>query len=151
MPARSRKAGARKFFLLLIVVFTVTLLFLSFWAIRRSGQKSDESLRIYNVTLSTEVYDRSRLTGIISRFPYGARQICLAFDYDGAAEESGIKVLWMIEDKLIHADSYVFSASSGSKVYGLVLEDGEPLPRGFYALRILAGTRRLSDFRFEIY
>jgi hypothetical protein len=138
-------------FLLLVVFFATALLFLSFWVIRQNSSKPGESLEIYRVTISTEIDDRLRLTGVVSRFPYGARQVCLYFDYGKITKDSEIKVLWSIGDKVVQSGAYILPAPSGSKIYGLVLEDGRPLPRGLYSVRIIFGEKLLSDFKFEIY
>ncbi|MDR1648772.1 MAG: hypothetical protein LBR71_00800 [Synergistaceae bacterium] len=108
-------------------------------------------MEIYRVTISTEIDDRLRLTGVVSRFPYGARQVCLYFDYGKITKDSEIEVLWSIGDKVVQSGAYLLPAPSGSKIYGLVLEDGRPLPKGLYSVRIVFGKQLLSDFKFEIY
>jgi hypothetical protein len=108
-------------------------------------------LEIYHVTISTEIDDRRRLTGVVSRFPYGARQVCLFFDYGKITRDSEVEILWFIGDKVVQAGAYILSAPSGSRIYGLVLEDGRPLPKGSYSVRIVFGKEPLSDFKFEIY
>jgi hypothetical protein len=138
-------------FLLLVVFFAIVLLFLSFWVIRRNSSKPGGSLEIRDVTISTEMDDRLRLTGVVSRFPYGARQVCLYFDYGKITEDSEVNILWSIGDRVVQSDAYTLSAPSGSKIYGLVLEDGRPLPNGLYSVRIVFGEETLSDFKFEIY
>ena len=138
-------------FLLLVVFFATVLLFLSFWVIRQNSNKPGESLEIYRVTISTEIDDRLRLTGVVSRFPYGARQVCLYFDYGKITRDSEVKILWFIGDKVVQSGTHTLSAPSGSRIYGLVLEDGRPLPNGLYSVRIVFGEELLSDFRFEIY
>ena len=60
----------RKLFLLIVVLFATVLLFLSFWVIRQNSNKSNESLMIHNVVVSTELDDKLRFTGTVSRFPY---------------------------------------------------------------------------------
>ena len=141
----------RKSFLWIVILFATVLLLLSFWIIRQNSNKSSESLMIYNVVISTEVDDTSRLTGVVSRFPYGARQVCLRFDYSKATEGSEIRILWFSGDKLVQSDAYALPNSVGSRFYCLVLENGQPLPKGPYSISILCSAERLSDFRFEIY
>ena len=141
----------RKPFVLLAVFFAVVLLLLSFWVIRQNSNKPSESLLIHDVVISTEVDNTTRLTGAVSRFPYGSRQICMRFNYSKATEGAEIRILWFAGDKLVQADLYTLSASSGSKIYCLTLENGRPLPRGPYSVGILNKAERISDFRFEIY
>jgi len=143
--------GKKRPFVSLVVFFVTVLLFLSFWVIRQNSIKPSESLLIHDVVISTEVDDDKRLTGAVSRFPYGPRQVCLRFNYSKATEGAEIKVLWFEGDKLVHSDSYTLSASSGFKIYCLTLENGQPLPKGSYSVGILCNTERISDFRFEIY
>lgn len=141
----------RKPFLLIVILFAAILAFLSFWVIRQNSNRPGESLMIHNVVISTELDDKLRLTGVVSRFPYGARQVCLRFDYSRAIEGNAIRILWYMGEKLVQSDTYALSASSGSKIYCLVRENGQPLPRGPYSISMLYNTERLSDFRFEIY
>ena len=141
----------KKPFVLLAVFFAIVLLLLSFWVIRQNSNKPSESLLIHDVIISTEVDDTTRLTGAVSRFPHGSRQICMRFNYSKATEGAEIRILWFVGDKLVQSDSYTLSASSGSKIYCLTLEDGRPLPKGSYSVGILDKAERISDFRFDIY
>ena len=135
----------------LVIFFAIVLLLLSFWVIRQNSNKPSESLLIHDVVISTEVDDTTRLTGVVSRFPYGSRQICLRFNYSKAMEGAEIGILWFGGDKLVHSDSYTLAASSGSRIYCLTQENGQPLPKGSYSVGILNKKERISDFRFEIY
>ena len=136
---------------MLVVFFATVLLLLSFWVIHQNSNKPSESLMIYDVVISTEVDDKLRLTGAVSRFPYGSRQICLRFNYSKATEGGEIRILWFSGEKPVQSDSYLLPTSSGTKIYCLVKEDGQPLPKGSYSVAILNNAERLSDFRFEIY
>ena len=135
---------------MLVVFFAAVLLLLSFWVIRQNSNKPSESLLIHDVVISTEVDDANRLTGAVSRFPYGSRQICMRFNYSKASEGTEVRILWFLGDKLVQSDSYVLSASSGSKIYCLTLENGQPLPKGSYSVSIM-NKAESTDFRFEIY
>ena len=141
----------KKPFVLFVIVFATVLLLLSFWVIRQNSNKPGESLLIHDVVISTEVDDTTRLTGAVSRFPYGSRQICMRFNYSRATEGAEIRILWFVGEQLVHSDSYILPASSGTRIYCLAQEDGRPLPRGSYAVGILNNAERISDFRFEIY
>jgi hypothetical protein len=141
----------KKPFVSLAILLATVLLLLSFWVIRQNSKKPGESLLIHDVVISTEVDDTKRITGAVSRFPFGSRQICMRFDYSKATEGAEIRILWFMGDKLVHSDSYTLSAPSGSKIYSLALEDGQPLPRGSYSVGTLNKGERISDFRFEIY
>jgi hypothetical protein len=141
----------KKSFVFLVIFFATVLLLLSFWVIRQNSNKPSESLLIHDVVISTEVDDTRRLTGAVSRFPYGSRQICMRFNYSKATEGAEIRILWFAGDKLVQSDAYTLSTSSGSKVYCLVLENGQPLPRSSYSVGILNNAERILDLRFEIY
>ena len=141
----------KKPFVSFVVFFATVLLLLSFWVIRQNSNNPSESLLIHDVVISTEVDDTTRLTGAVSRFPYGSRQICMRFNYSRAAEGAEIRLLWFKGDRLIQSDTYELGASSGTKIYCLTREDGQPLPRGSYSVGILSNAERISDFRFEIY
>ena len=141
----------KKLFVLLVIFFATVLLLLSFWVIRQNSNKPSESLLIHDVVISTEVNDTTRLTGAVSRFPYGSRQICMRFNYSKATEGAETRILWFLGDKLVQSDSYDLCAPSGSKIYCLTLENGYPLPKGSYLVGILHNAERISDFRFEIY
>jgi hypothetical protein len=133
------------------MLFAAALAFLSFWVIRQNSTRPGESLEIRNVVVSTEVDNRLHLTGAVSRFPYGTRQVCLRFDYGKAAKNSTIRIHWFLGEKRVQSDTYALSVPSGSKIYGLVRENGQPLPRGSYSISIISNEERLSEFRFEIY
>ena len=141
----------RKPFLFIVVFFATILPLLSFWVIRQNSSKPGESLMIHNVVVSSEMDSRLRLTGAVSRFLYGSRQVYLRFDYSKATEGSEIRILWFMGDKLVQSDTYTLSTPSGSKIYCLVRENGQPLPKGSYSIGILYKTERIPDFKFEIY
>ena len=141
----------KKPFVLFVIFFATVLLLLSFWVIRQNSSRPGEFLLIHDVVISAEVDDTKRLTGVVSRFPYGSRQICIRFNYSKATEGTEIRVLWFMGDKLVQSDVYVLPASSGSRVYCLIRENGQPLPKGSYSVGILNNEERISDFRFEIY
>ena len=141
----------KKPFVLLVIFFATVLLLLSFWVIRQNSNKPSESLLIYDVVISTEVDDTKRLTGAVSRFPFGSRQIFMRFNYNKATEGTEIRILWFMGEKLVQSGSYVLFALSGTKIYCLTLENGQPLPKGSYSVGILNKAERISDFRFEIY
>jgi len=141
----------KKPFVFLAIFFAIALLLLSFWIIHQNSNKPSESLLIHDVVISTEVDDAKRLTGVVSRFPYGSRQVCMRFKYSKAAEDAEIRILWFMGDKLVQSDSYTLSSASGSKIYCLIQESGHPLPKGSYSVVILREAERISDFKFEIY
>jgi len=141
----------KKPFVSLVIFFAAVLLLLSFWVIHQNGNISSESLLIHDVVISTEIDDATRLTGAVSRFPYSSRQVCIRFNFSRAADNAEIRLLWFMGDDLIQVDTYELGATSGTKIYCLAMEDGQPLPRGSYSVGILSNLERISGFRFEIY
>lgn len=141
----------KKPFVSFVIFFVAVLLLLSFWVIHRNSSKPGKSLLIHDVVISTEADDVTRLTGAVSRFPYGSRQVCMRFNYSRAVEGAEIRVLWFMGDELIQSGTYDLGASYGTKIYCLTKEDGQPLPEGSYSIGILSNSERISGFRFEIY
>lgn len=138
-------------FLLLPVLFILVLLLLSFLIVRRNSVRLGENFQVSNVTVNVDLQDRRFLTGTISRFPYGARQVCLRFDYDRADEGSEIQVVWRWGDRVVQAETYPLPAPSGSRMYCLLQESGVPLPRGGYTVGLQYRSEAIPEFYFEIY
>lgn len=141
----------RRPFLLLLIVFTVLLTLLSFLVVRQISIHPSESFMISNVTVNVDPHDRKFLTGTVSRFPYGSRQVCLYFDYARVEEGSEIQVVWSWGDKVVQAETYPLPAPSGSRMYCLLQESGIPLPKGNYTIGIMYRSEAMPKFHFEIY
>ncbi|MDR2522538.1 MAG: hypothetical protein LBC93_02395 [Synergistaceae bacterium] len=140
----------KRTFLLIVIFFATLLLLLAFWAIRRNSGSFSNSLVVYNVVVSTELDDKSNLMEVVSRFSYGARQVYLRFEYSKIEEEGEVIILWHMGEKLVQSDVYSLPGPSGTKVYSLVRENGQPLPRGTYAVTMLNGPKPLLNSTFEI-
>ncbi|NLL37051.1 MAG: hypothetical protein GX256_05975 [Fretibacterium sp.] len=138
-------------FFTIVTLFALVLPLLSFWMIRQNSNKPSDSFLIHNVAISTDVDRHRRLTGTVSRFPYGARQVCLRFDYSRVTAGSYITLEWKWSGKLVQSHSYRLDESSGSRAYALLLESGQPLQRGAYSVGIRYRTERIPEFHFEIY
>lgn len=106
---------------------------------------------ISNVAISVDLEARRFLAGTVSRFPYGARQVCLRFDYSSVRKGADIEVLWHLGEQLIQRDSYELPSTSGTRMYCLLKEDGSPLPRGAYTVNVICEEETLPKFHFEIY
>ena len=141
----------RRPFLFLLVVFAFLLTLLSFWVVRQSVVRPSESFMVSNVTVNADAHDRRFLTGSVSRFPYGSRQVCLYFDYARVEEDSEIRVVWQWGDKIVQSETYPIPAPSGSRMYCLLQESGGPLPRGNYTVGIVYRSEAIPKFHFEIY
>ena len=141
----------RKPFLFLLVAFTFVLTLLSFWVVRQNSVRPSDSFMISNVTINVDLQERRFLTGTVSRFPYGSRQVCLYFDYVRVEEGSEVQVVWRWGGKVVQAETYPIPSPSGSRMYCLLQESGVPLPRGNYTVGIVYRSKAMPVFRFEIY
>ena len=137
-----------RFFLLLMSCVIILLLFFSFWAVR--SNKAAGSFEIHNVLMCDEVDDRMQPLGAGSVFSYGARQLCLWFDYSRASGGDGVRVRWYFRGRPIHSEVLRLPPGDGAKAYCLLLEDGSPLPKGSYSVRISMYDRVFSDVPFVI-
>ena len=137
-----------RFFLLLMSCVIILLLFFSFWAVR--SNKAAGSFEIHNVLMCDEVDDRMQPLGAGSVFSYGARQLCLWFDYSRASGGDGVRVKWYYRGRPIHSEVLRLTPGDGAKAYCLLLEDGSPLPKGSYSVRISMYDRVFSDVPFVI-
>lgn len=143
--------GSRKVFLLISIVTVIALFSVSVAFVRYQMYKPNETMIISNVVLSDEVEKSSRLTGTLSVFPYGTRQVFLFFDFEKADEGSGITICWFYGEKQVRIDNYELDAASGYRSYCLLKDDGAILPRGVYSVRILQGDKQLlPDYAFNI-
>ena len=137
-----------RFFLLLMSCVIILLLFFSFWAVR--SNKAAGSFEIHNVLMCDEVDDRMQPLGAGSVFSYGARQLCLWFDYSRSSGGDGVRVKWYYRGRPIHSEVLRLTPGDGAKAYCLLLEDGSPLPKGSYSVRISMYDRVFSDVPFVI-
>ena len=133
------------------MAFTLALALLVFWIVGRGSLKPGLELMISNVSVSVDFEDHPFLAGMASRFAYGARQVCLRFDYSRLEEDAPVMILWDREDKRVQAESYELVAPSGTKMFCLLRDDGSPLPRGTYTVTIQCGPEFMPTFHFEIY
>ena len=138
-------------FLMIVTLFAIVLPLLSFWVIQQNSVKPSETFLIHNVMINTEFDSHRRLTGTVSRFPYGARQVCLHFDYSRVTVGSSVVLEWRWGEKLVQTDTYRLTEPSGSKIYCLLLENGQPLYRGSYSVGMIYRSERIPEFHFEIY
>jgi len=136
-----------KFFLLLVGLAIFSLIAVSFGAIR--SKKAAGSFEIHNIVLCDEVDGGIKPVGVGSAFSYGTRQLCLWFEYSRAGDDENIRVRWYYRGRPIHSQEVVLDPGSGAKAFCLLLEDGSPLPKGSYSVRISLFDRVFSDTFFE--
>ena len=141
----------KSFFLLLLTASALALLFLSFWAVRQNSLKPGQGFMISNVSVSVDFEDHHFLAGTASSFAYGARQVCVRFDYSRLEANSPVEVFWDWDGKRVQAETYDLPAPSGTRMYCLLKEDGSPLPRGIYTVTIQCLDEVMPQFHFEIH
>lgn len=136
------------FFLLLVSCVIVALLALSVGAVR--SNRAAGAFEIHSVMLCDEVDDQLRPVGASSGFSYGTRQLCLWFDYSRASGGDDVRVQWYYRGRPIHSESTRLPPGNGAKAFCILVEDGSPLPRGFYSVRVSMYDRIFSDVSFVI-
>lgn len=141
----------KNFFPLLAGGFVLALAFLTFLVVKRSTVNPRQDLMISNVSLSVDFDDHQFLAGTAFRFPQGARQVCVRFDYSRLEEDTKMNILWDWEGKRVQAGVYDLAAPSGTRMYSLLKEDSSPLPLGSYTVTLRCGEDMAPQFHFEIY
>jgi hypothetical protein len=142
----------RYIFFAVTLICVFALLFISVLLVYHYIKKPSDTIIIRNVVLSDEMENQSRLTGTISRFSYGTRQIFVFFDFEKAQIGTNIAVCWYYGGKEVRVDVHKLEEPSGYRVYCLLKEDGSLLPRGAYYLRIMQGDKAvIPDYVFNIF
>lgn len=146
MPAK------RYIFFLVALACALTLLFVSIILVYHYVNKPSDTIIIHNIVLSDEIENRSRLTGTVSRFSYGTRQMFLFFNFEKAQIGTDIEVSWYYGGKEILTETYTLEEPSGSRIYCLLKEDGSSLPKGNYSLKITQGDKTvIPEYVFSIF
>ncbi|MCL2146304.1 MAG: hypothetical protein FWH52_00730 [Synergistaceae bacterium] len=139
-------------FFAVAIICTFTLLFISVLLVYYYINIPSDTIIIQNVVLSDEIENKSRLTGTISRFSYGTRQMFVFFDFEKAQVGDSITLRWYYGDKEIRSDVYKLDETSGYRVFCLLKEDGSLLPRGAYSLKIMQGDKAvIPEYVFNIF
>jgi hypothetical protein len=134
------------------LICTFAILLISILLVYHYIKKPSDTIIIQNIVLSDEIENKSRLTGTISRFSYGTRQIFVFFDFDKAQIGTNIAVCWNYGGREIRTDIYTLEEPSGFKVYCLLKEDGSLLPRGTYSLKIMQNDKAIiPEYVFNIF
>jgi len=142
----------RYIFFAVTLICTLALLFISILLVYHYIRKPSETVIIRNIVLSDEIENRTRLTGTVSRFSYGTRQIFLFFDFEKSQTETNIAVTWYYGGREVLTETYTLEGPSGSRIYGLLKEDGSLLPRGIYSLVITQdGDALIPEYVFNIF
>ena len=142
----------RYYFFVVTLICTFALLIISVLLVYHYINRPSDTIIIHNVVLSDEIENKSRLTGTISRFSYGTRQIFVFFDFEKAQVGTIITVCWYYGDREIRSDVYRLDETSGYRVYCLLKEDGSLLPRGAYSLKIMQDNKAvIPEYVFNIF
>jgi hypothetical protein len=142
----------RYYFFAVTIICTFALLIISVLLVYHYINKPSDTIIIHNVVLSDEIENKSRLTGTVSRFSYGTRQIFLFFDFEKAQTGTSLTVCWYYGEKEIRSDIYKLEETSGYKVFCLLKEDGSILPRGVYSLKVMQDDKAvIPEYVFNIF
>ena len=144
-------AVKRYIFFSVTLTCTLALLFVSILLVYHYIKKPSDTIIVRNIVLSDEIENQSRLTGTVSRFSYGTRQIFVFFDFEKAQIGTNVTVSWRYGGKEVRTDTYIFEEPSGYRVYCLLKEDGSLLPRGAYSLKIMQDDKTvIPEYVFNI-
>ena len=142
----------RYIFFAVAIFCAFALLFTSILLVYHYIKKPSDTIIIRNIVLSDEIDNQSRLTGTVSRFLYGTRQIFVFFDFEKAQIGTNIVVRWYYGGKEIRNDIYRLEEPSGYRVYCLLKEDGSILPRGTYSIKIMQDDKTvIPEYVFNIF
>ena len=142
----------RYIFFAITLICALAILFISILLVHHYIKKPSDTIIIRNIVLSDEIENRSRLTGTISRFSYGTRQMFVFFDFEKSHIGTNIAVNWYYGGKEILTETYKLEEPSGHKVYCLLKEDGSLLPKGNYSLKIMQDDKTaIPEYVFNIF
>jgi len=142
----------RYIFFFVALTCALALLFISILLVYHYIKKPSDTIIISNIVLSDEIENQSRLTGTVSRFSYGTRQMFVFFDFEKAKIGTNIAVHWYYGGKEIRNDIYKLEEPSGYRVYCLLKEDGALLPKGAYSLKITQDNKMIiPEYVFNIF
>jgi len=142
--ARDRLCPRAPFFLAALAVLLVTIALLLWSESESRGPKLEP------IVLCRELDDSLQPQFPAERFPYGTRQICLWFAYDGAQEGEELRIEWLYRQRRVRSETLRFSSPSGFRAYYLIREDGAPLPPGTYAVIFFANGRSRAEREFFV-
>ena len=142
----------RYIFFAVTLACALALLIISILLVHHYIKKPSDTVIVRNVVLSDEIENRSRLTGTVSRFSYGTRQIFVFFDFEKAQIGTDIAVNWYYGGKEVLADVHRLEETEGHRVYCLLKEDGSLLPKGAYSLKITQDDKSvIPEYVFNIF
>ena len=114
--------------------------------------KPSDTIIIRNIVISDEIEKQSRITGTISRFSYGSRQIFVFFDFEKAQIGTNIDLYWYYGGREVDAKTDTLEEASGSRTYQFLKEDGSILPKGAYSLKIMQDNKAvIPEYVFNIF
>ncbi len=141
-------ARIRKVALLRLMVLVGLVFVLAAWGVRHAFVR--EPFQLSQVIVCEDLDEKLQPLNPGSSFPYGSRQLCLTFNYQGAHEGDRLRIEWLHENRLIYQESVSLPSGSGNKVFYLLKEDASPLPAGKNKVTIDLNGRRRADVEFSI-
>ena len=139
-------------FFAVTIICAFALLVISVTLVYHYIKKPSDTIIIHNIVISDEIDKQSRLTGTISRFSYGTRQIFVFFDFEKAQIGTNIYVYWYYGGREVHSDPYTLNEPSGSIASMFLKDDGSMLPRGVYTIKVMQDDRAvIPEYVFNIF
>ena len=142
-------ARIRKVALLRLMILVGLAVVLTAWGFRYAFVR--EPFQLSQVIVCEDLDEKLQPLNPNSTFPYGSRQLCLTFNYQGAHEGDRLRIEWVHQERLIYQESVSLASGNGNKVFYLLKEDATPLPPGKHRVSIdLNGRQRATvDFTVE--
>jgi hypothetical protein len=141
--ARIRKVALLR--LMVLVGFAVVLVA---WGVRHAFVR--EPFQLSQVIICEDLDEKLQPLNPGSTFPYGSRQLCLTFNYQGAHEGDRLRIEWVHENRLIYQENVSLASGNGNKVFYLLKEDASPLPAGSNHVSIDLNGRQRAKVEFTI-
>ena len=141
-------ARIRKVALLRLMVLLGLAVVLMTWGVRYAFVR--EPFQLSQVIVCEDLDEKLQPLNPGSTFPYGSRQLCLTFNYQGAHEGDRLRIEWVHENRLIYQENVSLASGSGNKVFYLLKEDASPLPAGQNHVSIDLNGRQRAKVEFQI-
>lgn len=141
-------ARIRKLALLRLMVLVGLAVVLITWGVRYTLM--GDPFQLSQVIVCEDLDEKLQPLNPNSTFPYGSRQLCLTFNYQGAHEGDRLRIEWVHEERLIYQESVSLASGNGNKVFYLLKEDATPLPPGKHRVSIDLNGRQRARVEFTV-
>ncbi len=100
------------------------------------GDVGDTQITVGNAQFGDSIDRRSRVIDPIARFPSGAKDIYMSYDYSGFGNGATFTYIWYLDGEEIYRDAFVWQADANGTDW-LNLHSERGLPDGLYAVELL--------------